>query len=125
MSNTRMIPKAAVVVGGDARDNEVKQAVIDAATSGNNTLVAAVTGKRIRVISFFFIVAGAVTVRFESGTDGVKRTGVMSFAANGGIAVAPNYDGWFETAASTLLNMELGGAVQVSGALTYQEIEDA
>ena len=47
----------------------------------------------------------------------------MSLAANGGLA--PTGDPTcplFETAAGELLNLNLGGAVQVSGHVTYQEI---
>ena len=99
---------------------ETSRALISGATSGDNTLVAADNaGRKIRVYSLFIVVAGAVTVRFESGASGTALTGVMSFAANGGISLPHNPDGWFETAADTLLNMELGGAVQASGALTY------
>ena len=120
----RLIPRQAVMVGGDARDNVVKRAVLSGAGSGDNSVVAAVTGKRIRVVSLFLIAAGAVNVRFESGAGGDALTGVMSIAANGGLALNANYDGWFQTNGGEALNMELGGAVQVSGALTYQEIED-
>lgn len=119
----RFHPSACVVPGTDVRDAPVKRAVISGATSGDNALVAAVTGKKIRVISLFLIAAGAVTVRFESGAGGTALTGVMSVAANGGMVLNTNYDGWFQTAEGVLLNMELGGAVQVSGALTYQEID--
>lgn len=100
----------------------IKFAVISASSSGNNTLVTAVTGKKIRVLSAFFIAAGAVDVRFESAAGGTALTGVMSFPANGGISLPHNPAGWFETIASQLLNMELGGAVQVSGGFTYQEV---
>ena len=101
--------------------SHAKRALISGA-SGDNTLVAAVSGKRIRVLSFFLVCADAVTVRFEGGAGGTALTGVMSFAANGGISCPHNDLGWFETAAGVLLNMELGGAVQVSGAITYEEV---
>jgi len=100
----------------------IKRAIISGATSGDNTLVTAVTGKKIRVLSLFLVAAGAVTVRFESGAGGTALTGVMSVAANGALVLPHSDAGWFETAAAALLNMELGGAVQVSGALVYQEV---
>ncbi len=101
-----------------------KRAVIDHAGSGDNTIVAAVTGKKIRVVSAFLIAAGAVTVRFESGAGGAALTGQMTIAANGGLVLPFNPNGWFETAESALLNLELGGAVSVDGALTYVELEE-
>lgn len=102
-----------------------KRAVIDNATSNNNTLVAAVTGKRIRVLSLVLVATAAVLVRFEGGADGTALTGQMSLAGAGdGFVLGFNPAGWFETAASTLLNMELSGAVSVDGCLTYIEVPD-
>jgi hypothetical protein len=108
-----------------ANGKTIKRAVISGATSGNNTVVAALTGsKKIKVLSLFLVAVTAVNVRFESGADGTALTGVMSIGATGGFVLPPPADPtnhWFETAADTLLNMELGGAVQVSGAITYYE----
>tara|TARA_R110000803_G_scaffold205530_3_gene272272 strand:+ start:8832 stop:9176 length:345 start_codon:yes stop_codon:yes gene_type:complete len=99
-----------------------KSAAISAASSGDNTLIAAVALKKFKVVSVFLIAAGAVTVRFEDGAGGTALTGVMSVGANGGFVLPYNPDGWFETATvNTLLNMELGGAVQVSGVMRYVE----
>lgn len=99
-----------------------KFAAIDAATSGDNTLVAAVASKKIRVMSLFLVAAGAVTARFESGAGGTALTGQMNLAANGGFVLPFNPVGWFETASNTLLNLELSGAVSVDGSLTYVEV---
>lgn len=94
--------------------------LISAASSGDNTLVTAVAGHKIRVLSYKLVAAGAVTTRFESAAGGTALTGVMSQ-----ITGVPN-DAPFEregvlpdTVAGELLNLELGGAVQVSGHLTY------
>lgn len=103
--------------------NEVLYAAIDAASSGDNTLVAAVTGKKIRVISLFYIAAGTVTTRFEAGTGGTPLTGQMNHAVNTGLCLPHNKNGWFETTAGALLNLELSGAVSVDGALSYILIE--
>lgn len=100
----------------------VKDAIISAATNGNNTLVAAVPGKKIVVLSLWLVAAAAVTIRFESAADGTAKSGVASLAANGGMVLNHNPEGWFRTAATELLNLELGGAVQVSGSLTYVEV---
>jgi hypothetical protein len=102
-----------------------KRAVIDHAASGDNTLVAAVTGKRIRVLSLFLIASSGVTVRFESGASGAALTGQMVLSAAGDGVVLPfNPAGWFETAANTLLNLELSGATSVDGAVQYIEVPD-
>jgi hypothetical protein len=100
----------------------VKFAKIDAASSGNNTLVAAVTGKKIRVLNYVLIAGGTVTATFQSGAGGTALTGAMPFVANGGVAPGLDETGHFETAAGSLLNLSLNGAVQVSGHLKYQEV---
>lgn len=101
---------------------EPKYAVIDDATSGNNTLVAAVSGKQIRVLAIFMIAAGDVVARFESDADGTALTGQMDLTTNSGFVLPFNPVGWFQTDAGELLNLELDGAVSVDGCLVYAEI---
>lgn len=101
------------------------RAVIDGATSGDNTLVAAVTGKKIRVLSLLAIMTGtAVTIRFESAAGGTALTGQMQPAAGGGFCLPHNPYGWFETISGELLNMELSGAQSVDGVLTYVLVDN-
>ncbi len=100
-----------------------KFAAISAASSGNNTLVTAVTGKKIRVLAFSLMASGAVNAKFQSGTGGTDLTGLKYFAAAGaGISQPFNPVGWFETASATLLNLNLSGAVAVGGELVYIEV---
>ena len=102
----------------------VKYAAIDFAGSGDNTLVAAVAGKKIRVLSLFLVAAGTVTVRFENGAGGTALTGQMNLVANTGFALPHNPHGWFQAGTdNTLLNMELSAAISVDGSLTYIEAE--
>ncbi len=113
-----------VDVASFASGKTIKRAVISGATSGNNTLVAAVADKKIKVLSVCLVATAAVTVRFESGADGTALSGVISLDAKSGFILPAPADPschWFETGVNTLLNMELGGAVQVSGMLTYYE----
>ena len=100
----------------------IKYAKIDAASSGDNTLVTAVTGKKIRVVSLVLVSAGTVNVRFESGASGTALTGQMNLIANTGFALNFNPGGWFETAAAALLNLELSDAISVDGSLSYIEV---
>jgi hypothetical protein len=101
-----------------------KRVVIDAATLGDNTLVAAVTGKKIRVLDIVLISAGAMTIRFESGASGTALTGQMTVAAGTGFAPGYNPLGHFETAAGALLNMELSAGTSADGWLVYVEVDD-
>jgi hypothetical protein len=122
---------APLPVAGIAESNQVaiggvpvniKFAAIDTATSGDTTLIAAVTSKKIRVMSCFIVAAGAVNVRFESGTGGTALTGQMNLTTNSGFVLPFNPGGWFETGAGALLNLELSGAVSVDGSLSYIEV---
>ena len=101
----------------------VSRAAISAAGSGDNTLVAAAAGKKIKVLGLFMVAAGDVDVRLESGAGGAALTGVISLPADGNgfvLDIAPAGYHWMETAASALLNLELSDAVQVSGAIVYR-----
>lgn len=99
-----------------------KFAILDVASSGDNTAIAAVTSKKIRVLALFLVSAGTVNVRFESGASGTALTGQMNLVANSGFTLPPNQFGWFETASNTLLNIELSAGVSVDGCIVYCEI---
>jgi hypothetical protein len=98
-------------------------AVVDAAASGNNTLVAAVTGKRIRVTALLLVSAGTVNATFQSGAGGTALTGAMPLVANAQINVPGIPHGMFETAVGALLNLNLSAAIAVRGFLKYVLVE--
>jgi hypothetical protein len=98
---------------------ERKSLVVSCSTSGDNTLLAAVPGHKIRVLSYHLVAAGAVTIAFESGASGTALTGDMSAITGVPLSAEFEREGHFETAAGSLLNLELGGNVQVSGHITY------
>lgn len=104
---------------------EVKHATISAASSGDNTVVAAVSGKRILVLQVKLIADSAVDARFEDGAGGTELAGPAKLGTSsdsGGYVLNFSPVGWFKTSANTLLNLELSAAVQVSGVIAYQEI---
>ena len=103
--------------------SEFKYAIIDAASSGNNTIQASAgAGKKIRVLAAFLVAAGTVNARFESAADGTALTGQMNLVVNTGFVLPFNPAGWFETADDALLNLELSAGVSVDGSVTYVEI---
>ena len=102
-------------------DAEVKYAAVTAASSGDNIAVAAVSGKKIRLLACALIAAGAVNASFrdESG----PLSGIMDFAAAGeGITLPFTEAGWLETTSGEELNINLSGAVGFRGLLVYVEI---
>ena len=99
-----------------------KFAIIDHASSGDNTLVSAVAGKRIRVLNIVMVVSGTVTIRFESGASGTALTGQIALTAQTGFAPGFDPTGHFQTAVGQLLNLELSDAVSCDGWLKYVEV---
>ena len=102
------------------------QKLIDAASSGDNTIIAAAgTNKKIRVHAWAVTAAGALTVRWESGASGTALTGQMTLATGTPFVSGWCEEGWFETAADELLNLELSGATSVDGYLIYSVVGGA
>ena len=98
---------------------------INAAASGDNTLLAtAGASNKIRVLALNIVVGDAVNVRLESGAGGTAMTGIYEFNGKGdGIVLPFSPVGWFETAANTLLNLELSAAVSVDGSFVYVVVQ--
>lgn len=99
-----------------------KFGAIAASSSGNNTLLAAVTSKKIRVLSAHISANGAVNAKFQSGASGTDLTGLTYMTQYSGLVLPYNPLGHFETGSNTLLNLNLSGAVAVGGSLTYVEV---
>lgn len=100
-----------------------KFAKVDAASNGDNTLVEAVAGKRLRVLAGHLTMTGtAVTIRFESAAGGTALTGQMTPLQGTSISLPFCPVGHFQTAAGELLNLELGGAQSVDGWIVYVEV---
>lgn len=99
--------------------------------NGNNTVVAAVSGKKIRVLAA--LIVGAVTAQkqfiFQDGTNGTFLTGSMYLGDNSSTSNTTDgifvWDyspvGHFETSAGNLLDLESFGA-EIRGCLTYVEV---
>jgi hypothetical protein len=92
--------------------------ILHAAATGQNVLVAAVTGRKIRVHSYVYSAAGTVSVRFFSGTT-TALTGTLLGAANVFYASPHSSMGHFETASGAALYGSLSATQAVSGYLTY------
>lgn len=89
---------------------------IDAAASGTNPVIAAVSGKSIRVMCYTVVAAADVTITWKSGSTAIS--GAMDLPAKGGASPASPL-GMMQTAEGEALNLTLSGAVQVSGHVGY------
>lgn len=95
-----------------------KTAPINCGSSGANEIVAAVSGKRIKVYAIVFIATGTVTAKWQSDT--ADLTGDKSFQAREGYAVAVNPPAFLlGTEAGKKLNLYLSAAVAVDGWVAY------
>lgn len=99
-----------------------KFVAIAASGSGNNTVLSAVSGKKIRVLALQLMAAGTVNAKWQSGAGGTDLTGLAYLIVNTGMVLPFNPAGWFETGATTLLNLNLSAAIAVGGCLTYIEV---
>jgi hypothetical protein len=101
------------------RYGSVSFATINATTSGDTQVVAAVSNRRIVVVAFGVIASATVNIRFRSGTTDI--TGSMRLVEGGGIAHA--YDaGLFQTATGQALNINLSANATVGGYVVYRTV---
>lgn len=98
-----------------------KFAAIAASSAGDNTLIAAVSGKRLRVLKYTVLTPGSVSLKFRSGAT-ADLTGPMPLAANCGVGGAYCPAGLFETAPGQPLVLNLSSGAAVAGHLTYIEV---
>ena len=133
---------AAVVAGIDsaslyngATAMTPKFATIAESTSGDRTIVAGVTGKRVRVISLRIKAAAAssapVAYYWRSGVGGTAIDGGASntipldktgAAGSGGETLQEAKLGWFQTGVGEALVLNLSAAQAVTGSITYVEV---
>jgi hypothetical protein len=100
----------------------VKYAVVN--TNATAVLIAAVTGKKIRVLSYLLQPISTVTVTLRNSvTTATLITGAMTYTT-GANPIQAEFSpvGHFETIVSEGLSLLLGSGVQVSGHIAYQEI---
>lgn len=87
------------------------------ALAASGTVVAGVAGKRIRVFGVALVGLLGTGVKFQS--NATDLTGVLSFAANGGMTWNAGSSPWFQTAIGEALNINMSVATTVGGVVTY------
>lgn len=95
----------------------IQNAVISFAASGDNIIVAAVTGKKIYVFRLYFILGATSTITFKRGTTSLS--GAMPFNANQGMVLDPTECPWHQTDSGEAFVINSSNAVQVSGSIGY------
>jgi hypothetical protein len=107
MNVTRAVP----------RETPVLRALANPAVTGSNTIVAAVAGRKIRVLSVTVLSSAINSIKFMSAATDITAT--YAFAANGGMVQDFNEHGWCETVAGEALNMNLTASAQVGVTIQY------
>lgn len=95
----------------------IQNAVISFAALGDNTIIAAVAGKKIFIFRLYFIVAAATNITFKKGATAL--TGAMPFNTNQGIVLDPTECPWHQTEIAEAFIINSSIAVQVSGSVGY------
>lgn len=94
---------------------------LNATADGANTVISAVAGKRIRVLSYALTASAAGTVTLQDSAGSPVVFASFSFPANGSLSYPGGiYAPAFETDAGVGLVISNGTGVDTLGHLTYQ-----
>lgn len=96
----------------------VSSVKIDFTGTGDNTLVAAVGGKKVYVYQLFLVQSAGSNLTFKDGA-GTALTGTMSMLASGSITLFANGQPYFTTSTGNAFVLNQSGTAQVSGRLYY------
>jgi hypothetical protein len=110
------------IFDGLVGDGTIKYVRVNATADGDNTVITAVTGKKIRVLGYVLVAnaAGAVTLQDSTGTPVIFA--VFDLAANGGVSYAGGIDcPAFETDVGKGVEVSNGAGVDTKGHITYVE----
>lgn len=118
--NTAFSEVSGTILTYNGKPYSVKQGIIQESSSGNNEVVAAVTGAKICVLSYSYVASGTVNVKWRTASTDIS--GLAYLGAGGGKVNNHNPHCWFKTATGEALNMNLSGATAVGGELTYYEL---
>lgn len=99
-----------------------RYAAITASSNGDNTVVAAVAGKRILVLQYNVMANGTVNAKWKDGAS-VDITGLGYYVANTGKVVPFSPMGWMVTGVGNALVLNLSAGIAVGGELGYAVID--
>lgn len=102
-----------------------KTVALNATSDGDNTVVAAQSGKKIRVKGYVLNVNAAGTVQWKSGAS-TALSGPMKLVDSGGVSApicGPKDGYWFQTASGEALVITTAVGVDALGHVTYEVIQ--
>lgn len=95
-------------------------AFVNASSTGNTAVVAAITGQKIRVLAVLAVATLANNIKFQSATT--DKTALFPIGDNGGFVLPYNQAGWFETAEGEALNINMSVATATGIQITYEVV---
>lgn len=88
------------------------------ASSGDNTVVSAVTSQIVRVYRIILTTAAATNITMKDGAS-TSLSGAMPFGVNGSLVLDMQGEPWYVTSAGNAFIINSSNAVQVSGTVYY------
>lgn len=99
--------------------NDLTGAAINASSTGDNTIVAAVATKCTLVFKIFFVSSAATTVTFKDGSTAL--TGAITLTAGGSFVLDLDSEPWFIATAGNAFIISQSGTAQLSGRAYYKQ----
>lgn len=104
-----------------------KTTCVRASASGDNVVVLSVTSKQVRVLAMALVANTTVSAYIvDVSASGTPLMGAatcpITIWPSGGFILPFNPAGWFDTTSARNLVLNLSGANQVAGTITYVEI---
>lgn len=105
------------------KEDEQLFAPVSCSSSGDNTIVSLIAGRRLRVVSYLLVTAGDVVVTWKSSVAGAisgpMSLGNTSSGQGGGASHPTGPSAALQTAVGEALVLNLSDAISVGGHLTY------
>lgn len=97
----------------------LKNAKISFSSSGDNTVISAVSGACVKVYGLFFSAVGATNITYKDGTTGLSDPIVIP--AGGGDQLAIENEPWFYCVPGDGFVMNSSTATGVAGTIYYTQ----
>lgn len=97
----------------------LREAVVSFSASGDNDVIAALTGQSIKVHRLFLVVSATTNLTPKDGATAF--TGAISMTANGSWVLDYTELPWFTTTAGNAFRINQSDGAQVSGRVYYQQ----
>ena len=100
--------------------SSLTHSVVSFLSSGDNVVVAAITGQTIRIFKIYLVLSGATSITMKDGA-GINLSGAMSMLANGAFILDFDSEPWHVTSTGNAFIINSTNAVQISGTVIYTQ----